>query len=56
MISKEKIARINSLAKKSKIEELSAEEKSEQSRLRAEYIAAFRSNLKSQLQNIEFVD
>ena len=45
----EKIARINALAKKSKTEGLTEEEKQEQQALRAEYIADFRKNLKSQL-------
>lgn len=56
MISKEKIDRINELAKKAKLEELSEEELLEQKRLRAEYIHAFRKNLKSQLENIKIVD
>ena len=45
----EKIARINALAKKSKTEGLTETEKQEQQALRAEYIADFRKNLKSQL-------
>ena len=45
----EKIARINALAKKSKTEGLTEKEKQEQQALRAEYIADFRKNLKSQL-------
>lgn len=56
MISKDKIDRINELSRKSKIEQLTEAEKSEQSRLRAEYIQAFRKNLKNQLDNIEIVD
>ena len=47
----EKIARINALAKKSKTEVLTEAEKQEQQALRAEYIADFRKNLKSQLDN-----
>ena len=47
----EKIARINALAKKSKTEGLTEAEKQEQQALRAEYIADFRKNLKSQLDN-----
>lgn len=47
----EKIARINALAKKSKMEGLTEAEKQEQQALRAEYIADFRKNLKSQLDN-----
>ena len=47
----EKIARINALAKKSKTEGLTEVKKQEQQALRAEYIADFRKNLKSQLDN-----
>lgn len=47
----EKIARINALAKKSKTEGLTEAEEQEQQALRAEYIADFRKNLKSQLDN-----
>lgn len=54
-MDKEKIERINFLAKKSKTAEgLTAEEKEEQAKLRAEYIASFRASLKAQLDNIEF--
>ena len=48
----EKIARINALAKKSKTEGLTEAEKQEQQALRAEYIADFRKNLKSQLNTV----
>ena len=47
----EKIARINALAQKAKTEGLTDAEKQEQQALRAEYIADFRSSLKSQLDN-----
>lgn len=52
-ISNEKIARINELAHKSKAEGLTEEEIAEQAELRAEFIAAFRTNLKAQLDNID---
>lgn len=55
-MEKKKIERINFLAKKSKKEGLTAEEKAEQQALRQEYINAVRINSKSQLDNIEFVD
>lgn len=48
----EKIARINELYKKSKAQGLTEEEKEEQKALRADYIASFRTNLKSQLDSI----
>ncbi len=57
MITEKQINRINELARKSKTETgLTPEERDEQQRLRREYIDAFRANLKSQLDNIEFVD
>ncbi len=51
----EKIKRINELAKKSRESGLTEEEKAEQQRLRQEYVAAFRGNLKKQLDNIDVV-
>lgn len=56
MISKEKIERINELARKAKETELTDSEKDEQLMLRREYINSVRESLKSQLDNIEFVD
>lgn len=50
-----KIERINALAKKSRETGLTDQEKAEQQKLRQEYIAAFRGNLKKQLDNIEVV-
>ncbi len=47
-----KIKRINELYHKSQNEGLSDEEKAEQARLRSDYIASVRSNLKSQLDSI----
>lgn len=49
----EKIARINALYHKSKAEGLTAAEKEEQAALRKEYVADFRRNLRSQLDNID---
>ena len=51
-MTEEKIKRINELAKKSRGEGLTEEEKAEQASLRAEYIASVRENLRSQLQGI----
>ncbi|MGN1142615.1 MAG: DUF896 domain-containing protein [Oliverpabstia sp.] len=47
------IDRINELAKKSKTIGLTPEEKEEQMKLRKEFIAEIRMNLKSQLDNID---
>lgn len=47
------IDRINELAKRSKSTGLSQEEKEEQARLRQEYIAAIRGNLRAQLDQID---
>ncbi len=50
MITQEKIDRINVLARKSKTPEgLTKEEREEQKVLRAEYVAAFKESLVSQL-------
>ncbi len=51
--SQEKIQRINELARKSKAEGLTSAEKIEQAALRQEYIAAFRENLRGQLNSID---
>ncbi len=48
----ERIARINALYHKSQNEGLTAEEKAEQARLRKEYVASVRANLRGQLDNI----
>lgn len=55
-ISDEMIQEINELSRKSKTVGLSEEEKQRQQYLRAEYIKAFRSGFKQQLQNIKVVD
>ncbi|ARE87073.1 DUF896 domain-containing protein [Clostridium formicaceticum] len=56
MLSKEKIQRINELAKLSKTRELTLQEKKEQDTLRKEYIKVFRSSFRKQLDSIEIVD
>lgn len=57
MITEEKVERINELARKAKTSEgLSEEEKEEQQVLRREYIDSFKANLRSQLEQIEFVE
>lgn len=55
-MEKRKIDRINFLAKKSKSEGLTDEEKAEQKLLRDEYRAAFRQSLEAQLSAIVFTD
>ncbi len=47
------INRINELARKAKTEGLTPEEKEEQKKLRTEYIAVIRMNLRAQLDNID---
>ena len=56
MITQEMIDRINVLSRKKKAEGLTEAEQAEQKELYKEYIAAFRANLKSQLDMIEIVD
>lgn len=51
-MKEEKIQRINELYRKSKAEGLTEKEKEEQKILRQEYVASFRQNLRSQLNNI----
>lgn len=56
-MTKEKIDRINELARKSRTAEgLTAEEKAEQAVLRQEYRDGVKANLEGQLKNIEIVD
>ena len=53
MLEKEKIDRINQLAKKKKTEGLSEEELAEQKKLYREYIDSFKDNLRFQLDMIK---
>ena len=55
-MEKTKIDRINELAHLSKMRELSAEEKTERDALRKEYIAEWRKNAESVLENTYIVD
>lgn len=50
-MEQQKISRINELAKKSREEGLTEEEKAEQKTLRDEYIASFRASLTGVLSN-----
>lgn len=52
-MEQKKIDRINELARKAKTTGLSEEEKAEQAKLRQEYIAVIRMNLRTQLDNID---
>ena len=56
MLEKHKMNRINELAKKSKEEGLTAEEKAEQETLRNEYLEKFREHFKGHLKCIKFVE
>ena len=55
-MTKEKIDRINALARKQKAEGLTEEEKKEQAILRREYIESFKMSLVSQLENTYIVE
>ena len=56
-MTKEKIARINELARKSRTEAgLTEEEKAEQAALRREYIDEMKQSLQSQLDNADYID
>lgn len=50
------LTRINELAAKQKNGTLTADEKDEQARLRAEYVALFRKRMRGQLEAITIVD
>ncbi len=56
MITDKDIARINELYHKSKSQGLTEAEAAEQKKLRADYIAAIRGNIRAQLNNIDIVD
>lgn len=55
-MNEKRIERINELYHKSQNIGLSEEEKEEQARLRKEYVAAIRSNLRGTLENVSFVN
>ncbi|HLR72873.1 MAG TPA: DUF896 domain-containing protein [Pseudogracilibacillus sp.] len=56
MMSKEKLSRINDLAKKSKAEGLSKEEKQEQAELREEYLQNIRKSFTNQITTMTVID
>ena len=55
-MERSKIERINYLARKSKSQGLTEEEKAEQQALRDEYREGFRKNLTAQLDNTYYID
>ncbi|MFD1777991.1 DUF896 domain-containing protein [Fredinandcohnia salidurans] len=56
MLSKDKIDRINALAKKAKTVGLTDKEKEEQQELRQEYLRVFRSSMTNTLHSVKVVD
>ena len=56
MITQHEIDRINELARKSKTEGLSEEEKIEQKALRVKYINSFKESLEGQLNSLVIVE
>lgn len=56
MTMEEKIKRINELYHKSQKEGLNEQEKEEQKKLRQEYVASVRANLRGQLNQIDMVE
>ncbi len=55
-MDEKQIARINELYHKSKAEGLTEAEAAEQKKLRAEYIAAIRGNMRAQLNNVSILE
>lgn len=55
-ITEADIKRINELYHKSKVVGLTDEEKAEQKKLREDYVAAIKGNIRSQLENVRVVD
>lgn len=55
-MEKSKIDRINELARKSKENGLSQDEKNEQALLRREFLAEIRADVRASLESIEIVD
>ncbi|HLR15917.1 MAG TPA: DUF896 domain-containing protein [Bacillota bacterium] len=56
MISDKELERINTLARKSKKEGLTKEEKSEQYKLRQKYLKSIRQSFKNQLHSVKVID
>lgn len=56
MMSEDKIARINNLARKAKNEGLSEGEKAEQTKLRKEYLQNIRKSFSNQIETMTVID
>ncbi|MGC6769681.1 DUF896 family protein [Enterococcus sp. LJL51] len=56
MLSKEKLARINELARKKKERELTSAEIKEQKQLREEYLQTFRKGMRHHIEGMKVVD
>ncbi|MDF2556595.1 MAG: hypothetical protein K0R71_423 [Bacillales bacterium] len=56
MLSKEKINRINELARKSKAEGLNEAELLEQTNLRQEYLKSLRTSMTNTITNVKIID
>ncbi|THE11525.1 DUF896 domain-containing protein [Bacillus timonensis] len=56
MLSKDKLNRINALAKKAKSVGLTDKEKEEQQELRQEYLRVFRNSMTNTLHSVKVVD
>ncbi|MBS4194088.1 DUF896 domain-containing protein [Lederbergia citri] len=56
MLSKEKLLRINQLAKKAKEQGLTQKEAKEQTSLRSEYLKTFRSSMRNTIENVRVFD
>lgn len=56
MLPKEKIDRINELSRRAKSSGLSIEEAKEQTKLRQEYLLAFRSSMRNTIENVKVID
>ncbi|MFD1705276.1 DUF896 domain-containing protein [Siminovitchia sediminis] len=56
MLSKEKLDRINHLAKKAKTTGLTKAEAKEQSKLRGEYLQSFRASMRQTIENVRVFD
>jgi uncharacterized protein YnzC (UPF0291/DUF896 family) len=55
-MDEQRITRINELYRKSQNEGLSEDEKAEQTKLRSEYVAAIRQNLRGTLENVSLIN